>query len=151
MSQQKQKKPKKTETKKQESQKPDYIIVSFFEDLAEKSIVEIFNNLSDEEKVIFAGYYEIKLTDKNEAGYTERFEFFENNPDNDIIEGFIRETMENDCIIFKGVCDYIMIIKIMSILIGKFVNMETASKFKCINPKNPDKSVFINMISEWTV
>jgi hypothetical protein len=149
MSLQKQKNP---DTKKKlESQKPDYIIVSFFEDLAGKSIVDIFNKLSDEEKVIFSGYYEIKLTDKNEIGYTERFDFFEKNPDNEIIEGFIRETMENDCIIFKGVCDYVMIMKIMSILIGKFVNMETASKFKCINPKNPEKVVFINLISEWTV
>jgi hypothetical protein len=135
---------------KVESHKPDYIIVSFFEELAGKSIVDVFNKLKDEEKVIFAGYYEIKLTDDNEQGYTEKFTFFEKNPDNEIIESFIRaeKSLENDCIIFKGICDYVAIIQIMSFLIGDLVHMETASKFKCASPK---KSIYINVINEWTV
>jgi hypothetical protein len=129
-------------------QKPDYIIVSFFPELAGKSIKETFDNLSSEEKIFFSGYYEIKLTDENKLGYTERFEFFNDCKDREILEGFIRETMENDCIIFKGLCDYVMIIQIMSILVGNLVKMETVNKFKCASPQN---SVFINLISEWTL
>jgi hypothetical protein len=129
-------------------QKPDYIIVSFFDQLAGKSIKETFDNLSSEEKIFFSGYYELKLSSENELGYTERFEFFDKCRDREILEGFIRETMENDCIIFKGLCDYVMIIQIMSILVGNLVKMETVNKFKCASPNN---SVFINLIADWTL